>query len=181
MLIILDRDGVINFDSPNYIKSPEEWCPIPGSLAAIAELNRAGHRVVVASNQSGIAKGLYDFSMLNAIHEKMTRQLDELGGHLDGIFICPHQTEDNCECRKPKPGLLIQIAEQFNVDLKDALLIGDSYRDIQAALAVNCPCFLVETGNGLAHVEQYPELKGIRKFVDLKAAVDFVLQPSSRG
>lgn len=149
MLIILDRDGVINYDSDAFIKTPAEWIPIPGSLEAIAKLNHAGHTVVVATNQSGIARGLYTESDLAAIHEKMRTQLAAVGGHIDGIFYCPHGPDDGCACRKPKPGLLLQIAAQFQVDWKEALSVGDAARDIAAAQSVGCPAALVKTGKGL--------------------------------
>jgi len=147
LLIILDRDGVINEDSPDFIKSPEEWRAIPGSLEAIAVLNRQGHTVVVASNQSGISRAYFSLPVLLAIHLKMQTELAKLGGHLDGVYVCPHRDEDHCPCRKPNPGMLLQIAKDFKVDLaKDGLLIGDSVRDILAAQAAGCRAVLVETG-----------------------------------
>jgi D-glycero-D-manno-heptose 1,7-bisphosphate phosphatase len=147
-LIILDRDGVINYDSEQFIKSPDEWRPIPGSLEAIALLNRWGWRVVVASNQSGVGRGLFDMDTLNAIHDKMTKNLALVGGRLDAIFFCPHPADSPCGCRKPKPGMLIEISERFNVDLAGVPVVGDSLRDLQAAEAVGgLPC-LVLTGKG---------------------------------
>src|SRR6187399_3074208 len=116
-LIVLDRDGVINHDSPNFIKSPDEWRPIPGSLEAIARLNHAGFRVVVATNQSGVGRGLLDIATLNAIHEKLHRALAQVGGRLDAIFYCPHTGDSHCECRKPRPGMLEEIGRRFNVDM----------------------------------------------------------------
>ena len=148
MLIILDRDGVINYDSDHYIKSPDEWQAIPGSLARIAEWKRAGHQVVVATNQSGIARGLYSDSVLQEIHQKMQTQLAEHGAELDGIYYCPHHPDDHCACRKPEPGLLLQIKQDFDADLSQALLVGDSLRDLQAAEQVGCPACLVRTGKG---------------------------------
>lgn len=147
-LIVLDRDGVINFDSDQFIKSPEEWKPIPGSLEAIARLNEAGWRVVVASNQSGVGRGLFDMDTLNAINEKMTKALAQVGGRLDAIFFCPHPADSTCECRKPKPGMFIQISERFNVDLSGMPVVGDSLRDLQAGVAVGCKPYLVLTGKG---------------------------------
>ncbi|MBS0356134.1 MAG: D-glycero-beta-D-manno-heptose 1,7-bisphosphate 7-phosphatase [Proteobacteria bacterium] len=147
-LIVLDRDGVINFDSDQFIKSPEEWKPIPGSLEAIARLNEAGWRVVVASNQSGVGRGLFDMDTLNAINEKMTKALAQVGGRLDAIFFCPHPADSTCECRKPKPGMFVQIAERFNVDLTGMPVVGDSLRDLQAGVAVGCKPYLVLTGKG---------------------------------
>jgi D-glycero-D-manno-heptose 1,7-bisphosphate phosphatase len=117
-LVILDRDGVINYDSPSYIKSPEEWKPIPGSLEAIARLTQGGHHVVVATNQSGIARGLFDMAALNAIHDRMHRALGQVGGRIDAVFFCPHAGEAKCRCRKPEAGLLEDISHRFNVNLK---------------------------------------------------------------
>ena len=127
-IIVLDRDGVINFDSDQFIKKPEEWKPIPGSLEAIARLNESGWRVIVASNQSGVGRGLFDMDTLNAINEKMTKALGQAGGRLDAIFFCPHTADSTCDCRKPKPGMFLQIAERFNADMKDVPVVGDSLR-----------------------------------------------------
>ena len=148
MLIILDRDGVINEDSPDYIKSPEEWHPIPGSLEAIAALKHAGHTVCVATNQSGIARGYYSLETLTAIHEKMQQALQQHHASLDAIAFCPHVDADHCECRKPKPGLLIQLQQHFDMAWEDTYFIGDSIRDLQAAESVGCHAILVATGNG---------------------------------
>ena len=132
MLIVLDRDGVINEDSDEYIKTPDEWIPINGSLEAIARLNQVGHQVVVVSNQSGIARGYYDDEMLAKIHEKMTEMLSAVGGHLDGIFYCPHHPDENCKCRKPKTGLLEKAILNHNIDVSISFLIGDRMLDIEA-------------------------------------------------
>lgn len=147
-LIILDRDGVINHDSDQFIKSPEEWKPIDGSLEAIARLNQWGWRVVVASNQSGIGRGLFGMDTLNAINAKMIKSLAEVGGRLDAIFFCPHPADSTCDCRKPKPGMFLQIAERFSVDLAGVPVVGDSMRDLQAGVAVGCAPYLVLTGKG---------------------------------
>ena len=147
-LIILDRDGVINFDSAQFIKSPDEWKPIPGSLAAIAKLNQAGYRVVVATNQSGVGRGLFDMDTLNAIHEKMVKSLAQVGGRLDAIFFCPHTSADNCNCRKPRAGMLHEIAKRFNADLTGVPAVGDALRDLQAAITVDAKPYLVLTGKG---------------------------------
>jgi D-glycero-D-manno-heptose 1,7-bisphosphate phosphatase len=147
-LIILDRDGVINQDSDQFIKNTTEWKPIPGSLEAIAKLNHAGYRVVVASNQSGIGRGLLDMGALNAINDKMYRVLAQVGGHIDALFYCPHAAEANCDCRKPKPGMFIDIAQRFNVDLAGVPSVGDSLRDLQAAAAAGAQPVLVLTGKG---------------------------------
>lgn len=147
-LVILDRDGVINYDSDQFIKSPDEWKPIPGSLEAIARLNQWGYRVLVATNQSGVSRGLFDMDTLNAIHEKMHRSVMQVGGRIDAVFFCPHSAEEKCECRKPKPGLLRQIAERYNTDLAGVPAVGDSLRDLQTAVAVGARPFLVLTGKG---------------------------------
>lgn len=172
MLIILDRDGVINEDSTNYIKSPDEWLVIPGSLEAIAQLNKAGHTVAIATNQSGITRGLYSEQILAAIHQKMKTELAKVGGHIDAIFYCPHRPEDNCDCRKPKPGLLLQIAKKFHANLKEAVMVGDSLKDIQAAQSVGCPVLLVKTGNGASTFQQVTH---IPVFPNLAAAVQYIL------
>jgi D-glycero-D-manno-heptose 1,7-bisphosphate phosphatase len=147
-LIVLDRDGVINHDSDSFIKSPDEWQPIDGSLEAIAKLNFAGYRVVVATNQSGIDRGLFDMRTLNAIHEKMVQMLSPLGGRIDAVFFCPHSAQAQCECRKPKPGLFYSIGQRFHVDLTGVPCVGDSLRDLQAADAVGGQPILVRTGKG---------------------------------
>lgn len=147
-LVILDRDGVINHDSPSYIKSPEEWKPIPGSLEAIALLNQAGFRVMVATNQSGVGRGLFDMATLNAIHDKMHRALGLAGGRVDGIFYCPHAQDAGCRCRKPQPGLLEEISRRLGIGLDGVPVIGDSLRDLQAGTAVGAQPILVLTGKG---------------------------------
>ncbi|MDR0769631.1 MAG: D-glycero-beta-D-manno-heptose 1,7-bisphosphate 7-phosphatase [Burkholderiales bacterium] len=147
-LIVLDRDGVINHDCASFIKSPDEWRPIEGSLEAIAKLNFAGYRVVVATNQSGIDRGLFDMQTLNAIHEKMYQMLSPLGGRIDAVFFCPHSAQAECECRKPKPGLFRAIEQRFHVDLTGVPCVGDSLRDLQAAEAVGGLSVLVRTGKG---------------------------------
>ncbi|WP_373887749.1 D-glycero-beta-D-manno-heptose 1,7-bisphosphate 7-phosphatase [Cupriavidus basilensis] len=147
-LVVLDRDGVVNLDSDQFIKTPDEWIPIDGSLEAIAALNQAGYRVVIVSNQSGIGRGLFEMSALNAMHEKMHRALANLGGRVDAVFFCPHTAADGCDCRKPKAGMLEQLAERFGVELKGVPLVGDSLRDLEAGLAVGCAPHLVLTGKG---------------------------------
>jgi len=147
-LVILDRDGTINHDSDQYIKSPAEWKPIKGSLEAIARLTQAGWRVVVATNQSGIGRGLFDMATLNAIHDTMHRAVHQAGGRIDAIFFCPHAGDANCECRKPKPGMLLEIAKRMNVDLDGVPMVGDSLRDLQAAAAAGARPVLVLTGKG---------------------------------
>jgi D-glycero-D-manno-heptose 1,7-bisphosphate phosphatase len=146
-LIILDRDGVINFDSDQFIKNPEEWKPIPGSLEAIARLSQADYRVVVATNQSGIGRGLFDMSTLNAIHDKMHKACASHGGRIDAVFFCPHTAESNCACRKPRSGMLEEIAERYNMELRGVPSVGDSLRDLQAAASLGAQPFLVLTGS----------------------------------
>ncbi len=147
-LVVLDRDGVINEDSVNYIKSPNEWIPIQDSLESIALLNQSGFKIVVATNQSGIDRGLFDISTLNLIHEKMFKLLSQQGGYIDAIFFCPHKAEENCECRKPKSGMLKEIALRFSINLKNVPAIGDSLRDLQAYDAAGAQPILVKTGKG---------------------------------
>jgi D-glycero-D-manno-heptose 1,7-bisphosphate phosphatase len=147
-LIVLDRDGVINHDSTQFIKSPDEWRPIPGSLEAIARLTHAGYRVVIATNQSGIGRGLFDMATLNAIHEKMHKALALVGGRLDALFYCPHTADSQCECRKPNPGMLKEIGIRFGLDMTGVPCVGDSVRDLQAADAVGGQPMLVLTGKG---------------------------------
>ncbi len=173
--IILDRDGVINYDSEEYIKSPDEWLPIPGSLNAIAQLNRSGFQVLVATNQSGIARGYFDLATLDSIHQKLMHELAAAGGYIEAIFYCPHHPNDACPCRKPKPGLLYQIAEKYHVNLADTFFIGDSNIDVQAAKAANCMPILVLTGKGQQAVERHPELSNIPHFSNLAGAVEYVL------
>ena len=147
-LVILDRDGTINHDSDQYIKSPTEWKPIKGSLEAIARLSQDGWHVVVATNQSGLSRGLFDMATLNAIHETLHRAVHQAGGRIDAIFCCPHAGESDCECRKPKPGMLLEIAKRMNVALDGVPVVGDSLRDLQAAAAAGARPVLVLTGKG---------------------------------
>ncbi|MCU0972580.1 MAG: D-glycero-beta-D-manno-heptose 1,7-bisphosphate 7-phosphatase [Burkholderiales bacterium] len=174
-LVILDRDGVINFDSAQFIKSPAEWKPIPGSLEAIARLNQAGFRVVVASNQSGVGRGLLDMSTLNEINGKMHKALAVVGGRIDAVFYCPHANDADCECRKPKPGMFQEIARRFNVDLTGVPSVGDSLRDLQAAVAVGARPILVLTGKGSKTAETGGLPEGTVVVEDLAAAVNRIL------
>ena len=174
-LVILDRDGVINFDSDQYIKSPAEWRPIPGSAEAIARLNQAGYRVVVATNQSGVGRGLFEMDTLNAIHEKMHKTVAAVGGRIDAVFYCPHAADAACGCRKPEPGMFERIAACYNTDLAGVPAVGDSLRDLQAAARMGARPLLVLTGKGekTRHDPALPE--GTLMFADLAAAVDFIL------
>lgn len=179
-LIILDRDGVINFDSDEFIKNPDEFIPIPGSLQAIARLNQAGYTVVVATNQSGIARGYFSEATLQQIHEKLTDLLNQAGGKIEAIYYCPHGPDDHCDCRKPKAGLLKQILQNYPANAATVPAIGDSLRDLQAALAVGARPMLVKTGKGertLAKLAQDPQLKNTPVFEDLNDAVNYLLNP----
>jgi len=162
-LIILDRDGTINEDRDDFVKSPDEWVPIPGSREAIARLNHAGWHTVVATNQSGLARGLFDMATLNAIHAKMNRALTELGGRIDAVFFCPHGPDDGCSCRKPLPGLFTMIGERYGVPLRETYAIGDSLRDLEAGVAAGCAPHLVRTGKGALLDEA--SLRAIKKAV----------------
>ena len=175
-LVVLDRDGVINYDSAEFIKKPAEWKPIPGSLEAIARLNQDGYRVVVATNQSGIGRGRLDMAALNAIHDKMHKALALAGGRIDAVFYCPHAQEANCGCRKPNPGLLEDIAHRFNTELTGVPCIGDSLRDLQAAAAVGAQPLLVLTGKGAQTVAAGGMPANTRTFADLDAAVRSIVQ-----
>jgi D-glycero-D-manno-heptose 1,7-bisphosphate phosphatase len=174
-LVILDRDGVINRDSDQFIKNPEEWKPIPGSLEAIARLNHAGYRVVVASNQSGIGRGLFDMGALNAINDKMYRALAQVGGRIDSLFYCPHAAEADCNCRKPKPGMFLDIAQRFNVDLAGVPSVGDSLRDLQAAAAAGAQPMLVLTGKGTKTKSAGGLPDNTIQFADLAEAVRHIV------
>jgi len=174
-LIVLDRDGVINQDSDAFVKSPDEWIALPGSLAAIARLSQAGYTVVVASNQSGVARGLFDMATLNAIHAKLHRELAQAGGAVDAIFLCPHGPDDGCACRKPLPGMYHDIARRYDIDLAGVPAVGDSLRDLQAAAAAGCTPWLVLTGNG-AKTRQGELPPGTRVARDLSAVADALLQ-----
>ena len=147
-LAILDRDGVINHDSDQYIKSPAEWRPIAGSIEAIARLNQHGYRIAVATNQSGIGRGLFDMATLNAMNDKMMELVFRQGGRIDALFFCPHTAAEECGCRKPRTGMLEEIAARFHTELKAVPSIGDSLKDLQAAEAVGAQPILVLTGKG---------------------------------
>jgi D-glycero-D-manno-heptose 1,7-bisphosphate phosphatase len=174
-LVILDRDGVINHDSDDYIKSPEEWVPIPGSLEAVARLHREGYRVVVATNQSGVARGLFDMDMLGRIHAKMLEVVRAKGGEIDAIFYCPHGPDDGCRCRKPLPGLLEEIIERLKINLHGVYVVGDSERDVVAARAAQGLPVLVRTGKGERTLKKSPQLAGVPVYPDLAAFTDALL------
>ena len=168
-LIILDRDGTINHDSDEYIKSPEEWKPIKGSLEGIARLTQAGYRIAVATNQSGIARGLFDTRTLFAIHDSLNRALAQVGGRIDASFFCPHAADAGCACRKPQPGMLLEIARRFNVPLGEATMVGDAKRDLEAAAAAGAKPVLVLTGKGAKTKAEGGLPPGTRVFPDLAA------------
>ncbi len=174
-LVILGRDGVINEDSDELIKSPDEWVALPGSLEAIVRLNRHGYYVAVATNQSGLAHGLFDLGTLNLIHDKMRQELADIGGYIDMISFCPHSSDDDCECRKPKPGMIREIVSRLGVDFQAIWLVGDSLRDLQAAQAVGIAPILVRTGKGETTLEKDEGLEGIPVYDDLAAVVDVLL------
>jgi D-glycero-D-manno-heptose 1,7-bisphosphate phosphatase len=173
-LVILDRDGVINYESDAYIKNPDEWRPLPGSMEAIAKLTQSGHHVVVATNQSGIGRGLFEMATLNAIHDRMYRAVAHAGGRIDAVFYCPHGNDANCGCRKPKPGLFEEIGRRFNTLLKDVPAIGDRLRDLQAAAAVGAQPILVLSGKGGQTQKEGNLPKETRVYPDLAAAVKFI-------
>jgi D-glycero-D-manno-heptose 1,7-bisphosphate phosphatase len=174
--IILDRDGVINVDSPDYIKTADEWTAIPGSLQAIARFCHNGYRVIIASNQSGLATHKYNISALNDIHQKMQTHLAQYGGHIDAIFFCPHAPKQNCECRKPKPGLLLDIARRLRISLADVPVVGDKATDIQAALAAGARPILVRTGQGQATIDSKQVPDDVPVYDNLTAVADALIQ-----
>lgn len=176
--VLLDRDGVINFDSPDYILAPEQWDPIPGSLEAIARLTEAGIPVAICSNQSGLGRGMMSEDIFHAIHAKMVAAIEAAGGKLAHSAYCPHSPDDHCDCRKPKPGLIVQALEALDIRPGEAIMIGDSTRDIEAAHAAGVPSMLVQSGYGNAEVilqrclSVEPEMQA---FADLAEAVDHLL------
>ena len=178
-LVILDRDGTINSDSDEFVKSPEEWLPLPGALEAIARLNHAGWHVVVASNQSGLGRGLFDVVALNAMHAKMQKLLAIKGGRIDAVFFCPHTAEEECHCRKPQPGLFEQIGLRFGVQLAGVPTVGDSVRDAIAGAAAGCEPHLVLTGKSQKFRDMAPPAglpPGTHVHRDLAAFADFILE-----
>ena len=180
-LVILDRDGVINHDSDDYIKSPDEWQPLPGSLEAIARLCRADYTVVVATNQAGVGRGLFSLEMLTRIHRKMASSIRDKGGRLDSIFFCPHSPADQCGCRKPKPGMLLEISDRLSIGLSGVPVVGDSLRDLEAAAAAGAMPVMVKTGRGRLTQEQLSQgelshtLGQTPVYADLAAFTDAVL------
>lgn len=185
-LVVLDRDGTINEDRDDYVKSPDEWTPLPGALEAIARLNHAGWHVVIATNQSGIGRGLFDMATLNAMHAKMNQALAHNGGRIDAVFFCPHEPDAQCNCRKPLPGLFEQIADRYGVDLHEVPAVGDSLRDLQAGAVLGCEPHFVRTGKGarlseaqLAQLLQ--QVPGTIIHKDLASFAEFIIQRERRA
>lgn len=179
-LLILDRDGVINYDSDDYIRSPHEWLAIPGSLDAIARLGAAGYTIAVATNQSGLARGYFDSEALAKIHAKMIGEVEAAGGRIELVRFCPHGPDDGCDCRKPEPGLLLQISEALGEELAGVPVIGDSLRDLEAAVAVGAEPVLVRTGKGEKTASSLPaEWQDIAIYDDLASAADALAERRS--
>lgn len=183
-LVILDRDGTLNAESDEFVKSPEEWQPLPGALEAIARLNHAGWHVVLATNQPGLGRGLFDVASLNAIHMKMHKALAAVGGRIDAVFYCPHCNDDHCRCAKPLPGLYQQIGERYGVDLACVPAVGDRLRDLQAGAAAGCEPHLVLTGDGERYrgmplPPQCPEHTHVHE--NLAAFASFLLQREAQA
>lgn len=180
-LVVLDRDGTINEDRDDYVKSPDEWVPLPGALESIARLNHAGWHVVVATNQSGLGRGLFDMAALNAMHAKLHQSLARQGGRVDAVFFCPHAPDEVCRCRKPLPGLFEQIGARYGVDMRHVPVAGDTLRDLQAGSAVGCEPHLVRTGKAADLDDDQidamlAQLPGAKVHADLAAFADFLLQ-----
>jgi D-glycero-D-manno-heptose 1,7-bisphosphate phosphatase len=180
-LVILGRDGVLNVYREDHVKAPEEWTPLPGALEAVARLNHAGWHTVVATNQAGIGRGMIDMASVNAVHAHMNRQLMALGGRIDAVFFCPHTPEAQCDCRKPLPGMMLDILRRYGIDAHAVPMVGDTLRDLQAAAAAGCPPHLVLTGRAAAldagslarHAERVP---AARVHHDLAAFADWLLK-----
>ena len=180
-LVILGRDGILNVYREDHVKSPDEWEPIPNALEAVARLNHAGWHTVVATNQAGIGRGMIDMASINAVHQRMMQRLHEVGGRLDAVFFCPHTPEDNCDCRKPKPGLMKQIAQRYGIELRTVPMVADTLRDLQAARAAGCEPHLVRTGRAAALtdaqvVEIVQQVPTTEVHDDLSDFVDFLLE-----
>ena len=177
-LVVLDRDGTLGADPEDFVRSPDDWQPLPGALEAVARLNHAGWRVVIASNQSGLGRGLFDVATLNAVHARMHRLLAGVGARVEAVFFCPHAPEDDCDCRKPAPGLFLQISRRLGVPLAQIVAVGDSVRDAQAAVAAGCEAHLVLTGQSAPfRLGGTPDgmPPGVTQHLDLNTFVDAVL------
>lgn len=180
-LVILGRDGVLNTYRDDHVKAPEEWLPLPGALEAVARLNHAGWHTVVATNQAGIGRGMIDMASVNAVHAHMNRQLMALGGRIDAVFFCPHTPEEGCDCRKPLPGMVLDIGRRYGADLADVPMVGDTLRDLQAAAAGGSPPHLVLTGRAAALddaalAQTLAQVPSARVHQDLPAFVDWLLK-----
>jgi len=180
-LVILGRDGILNVYREDHVKSPDEWEPIPNALEAVARLNHAGWHTVVATNQAGIGRGMIDMASINAVHQRMMQRLAEVGGRLDAVFFCPHTPEDNCDCRKPKAGLMKQIAQRYGIELRTVPMVADTLRDLQAARIAGCEPHLVRTGRAAALtdaqvVEMVQQVPATEVHDDLGDFVDFLLE-----
>ena len=188
-LVILGRDGVLNLYREDHVKSPDEWQPVPGALEAVARLNQAGWHTVVATNQSGIGRGMIDMASVNAVHSHMMRCVAAAGGRIDAVFFCPHAPEDHCDCRKPAPGLLLEIGRRYGIDLRHVPMASDTLRDLQAAHAAGCQPHLVRCGRaaGLGDAEAdriAAQVPGAAVHTDLGAFADALLrreQPAGAG
>jgi D-glycero-D-manno-heptose 1,7-bisphosphate phosphatase len=179
-LVILGRDGILNEYREAHVTAPEEWVPVPGALEAVARLNHAGWHVVVATNQAGIGRGMIDMAAINAVHAHMNQQLMAHGARIDAVFFCPHTPEEGCDCRKPRPGMMLDIARRYGVDLRAVPMVGDTLRDLQAAAAAGCEPHLVLTGRaaGLGDEQlrqMLAQVPGTQAHADLPAFVDFLL------
>ena len=185
-LVILGRDGVLNEYRESHVTSPEEWQPVPGALEAVARINHAGWHTVVATNQSGIGRGMIEMSAVNAVHAHMHQLLQTQGGRIDAVFLCPHTPEDDCDCRKPKPGLLKDIAHRYGVDLADVPMVGDTARDLIAAQAAGCEPHLILSGRAAGLLPEavqalLAQVPSARAHASLSAFADFLLQRSDRA
>jgi len=179
-LVILGRDGILNQFRNDHVKAPEEWVPVPGALEAVAKLNHAGWHVVIATNQSGIGRGMIEMAQVNAVHAHMHRLLLAVGGRIDAVFFCPHAPEDHCDCRKPQPGLMHEIAKRYGIDLAQVPMVADTLRDLQAAQAAGCPPHLVKSGRAAALTDQQladmvAQVPGTRVHDSLEALADHLI------
>jgi D-glycero-D-manno-heptose 1,7-bisphosphate phosphatase len=184
-LVILGRDGILNQYREDHVKEPSEWVPVPGALDAVARLNHAGWHAVIATNQAGIGRGMIDMASLNAVHAHMMRMLMQQGGRIDAVFLCPHTPEEHCDCRKPLPGLMLDIGRRYGADLTQVPLVGDTARDMLAARAAGCQPHLLRTGRGAALDEAQlqqlaAQVPGLQVHEDLSAFVDYLLQREQR-